>query len=93
MTLTLASKSTIALVTGESAYPNGAFIDNRAATMNRALIKSTNGRIPCYALVGKRGGFKYVSIGSSAVISKSVAREWLARFGVDLDDLESCIDF
>lgn len=88
MTLTIANKSTIALVTGQAAYPSGAYIDRQAAEMNRALVRATGDKLPCYALPAKRGRFKYVSIGSSAVISKGVAKEWFARFGVDLEELE-----
>lgn len=56
--------------------------------VNAAVIAQSGGKLPCYAVQGKRA-VKWVSVGSSAVISRSVARDFLARVGVDIDAVET----
>lgn len=87
--LTLAGADFVGRVTGLAPYPNGAFHDPRAARVNAAAHQRTGGRLPCYAVPAKRGGFRWVSVGSSCVIARSLAARWLGRYGVDLDELEA----
>lgn len=60
-----------------------------AASVNAAVAKKTGGRVPCYAINGKRAAFKWVSVGSSAVIARGEATKWLARFGADIGEMEA----
>jgi hypothetical protein len=60
-----------------------------AATVNAALVAKTGGKVPCYAVKGKRTRVKWVSVGSSAVIARSEAAKWLARFGADINEMEA----
>lgn len=75
---------------GNAAYTTGAMHDAEAAKVNAAVLKATNGKLPCYAArKGARGSFKWVSVGSSAVIARGEATKWLARFGVDINIVEA----
>lgn len=87
--LTLANPELIARVTGKAPYPNGQFRDAESARVNLAIIERTGGKLPCYATPGKRGGFKWVSVGSSAVMARALATRWLSRYGVDLEQVEA----
>lgn len=60
-----------------------------AANVNAALVAKTGGKVPCYAINGKRARVKWVSVGSSAVIGRGEAAKWLARFGADINELEA----
>ncbi len=84
--MTIANKNQIALFTGEAAYNNGEFHDARCAQINKAVVAQC-GKLPCYATPGKRA-IKWVSIGSSCVISRGVAKQYLARCGVDIEQVE-----
>lgn len=76
----IAAKSTIQNVTNRN---------NSADAVNAAVVAISGGRLPCYAIPGKRVPFKWVSVGSSAVISRSVAEGFLARVGVNIDEVEA----
>ena len=84
----IANKYQIERFTGNSAYVSGIVHDAGAAKVNAAIV-SACGKLPCYAIKGKRSAFKWVSVGSSAVISRGVAKEWLSRYGVDIDAVEA----
>ena len=83
----VANKTEVAFFTGKAALSNGQMMDPRSAAINEAVIKVTNGKFPCYAIPGKRA-VKWVSVNSSCVISRGVAREWLSRYGADIDSVE-----
>jgi len=84
----VANKTEVAFFTGKTALSNGATMDPRSAAINEAVVAQSGGKLPCYATPGKRA-VKWVSVGSSCVISRGVAREWLARYGVDIDVVEA----
>jgi hypothetical protein len=84
----VANKTEVAFFTGKSALSNGAMMDPRSASINAAVVAQSGGKLPCYATSGKRA-VKWVSVNSSCVISRGVAREWLARYGVDIDVVEA----
>ena len=84
----VASNTMIAKVTGKVAYPTGKFHDAKAARVNEAVV-AASGHLPCYAIPGKRVAFKWVSIGSSAVISRKEAANFLARVGVNIEQAEA----
>ena len=73
---------------GKTAYASGIMHESSSAKVNAATVAATNGKLPCYAIKGKRTAFKWVSVRSSAVISRGVAKEWLSRYGVDIDLVE-----
>ena len=85
----IANEVAIERYCGRRAWDNGNTMDENAARVNAAVDVVTGGRLPCYAIPGKRGGFKWVSVGSSAVIGRSVAAKWLARFGADIEKVEA----
>lgn len=87
--LTLANADLVGRVTARAPYPGGTFHDRKAARVNAAVFETTGGKLPCYAIPAKRGGFLWVSVGSSCVIARALATRWLARFGVDLDQIEA----
>lgn len=78
----IASASKIAQITNETIY-------GAAAKVNAAVAKASGGKVPCYAIKGKRVDFKWVSVGSSAVISRGEAARWLASFGIDIQVVEA----
>jgi len=78
----LADKSTVEKISNMTAYGD-------AAVVNAAVVRKSGGRVPCYAVPGKRTRVRWVSIGSSAVISRSVAKEFLSRVGVNIDEVEA----
>lgn len=78
----IAHASQIAAFTNEAKYGD-------AAKVTAAVVKATGGKLPCYAVKGKRTAFKWVSIGSSAVISRGEAAKWLARLGADISRVEA----
>jgi hypothetical protein len=55
----------------------------------RPLNQESSGKVPCYAINGKRVAFKWVSIGSSCVIGRGEAERMLARVGVDINEVEA----
>ena len=83
----IANAHQIERFTGKTAYASGIMHDPIAAKVNASVVTATNGKMPCYAIKGKRS-FRWVSVGSSAVIGRGVAKEWLARFGADIDIME-----
>lgn len=60
-----------------------------ADAVNAAVLAMSGGKMPCYAIPGKRAAFKWVSVGSSAVIGRGVAASFLARVGVDINEAEA----
>lgn len=62
---------------------------NAADLVNAAIVEKSGGKLPCYAIPGKRVPFKWVSVGSSAVIGRGVAEGFLARVGVDINEVEA----
>ena len=62
---------------------------NAADKVNQAVMALSGGKLPCYAIPGKRVPFKWVSIGSSAVIPRSEAVSFLRRVGVDISKAEA----
>lgn len=86
--MTLANRNQIALFTAEIAYNDGSKHDSRCALINKAVLAVTGGKLPCYATPGKRA-IKWVSVGSSCVISRGVAKQYLARYGVDIEQVEA----
>lgn len=60
-----------------------------ADAVNHAVLTKSGGKMPCYAIPGKRAAFKWVSVGSSAVIGRGVAASFLARVGVDIEEVEA----
>lgn len=60
-----------------------------ADAVNQAVLAASNGKLPCYAIVGKRTAYKWVSVGSSAVIGRGEAANFLARVGVDINNVEA----
>jgi hypothetical protein len=62
---------------------------NAADAVNTAVLARSGGKMPCYAIPGKRTAFKWVSVGSSAVIGRGVAAGFLARVGVDINEVEA----
>lgn len=90
----LANKSQIARFIGESAYDNGASIDESAARINRFLVNQTGDKVPCYASrIGKRGAIVWVSVGSSCRISRGEAQRMISTCGGDLEQIEIWWDF
>lgn len=90
----LANASQVAIFTGGKAYANGAMHDADGAKINRIVIEQTGGKLPCYAArIGKRGAIVWVSVGSSARISRKEAKAWLSRVGADLESIEYWWDF
>lgn len=78
----LAAKSTIEKITNAAIYGD-------AALVNAAVVRASNGKVPCYAIKGKRTRVKWVSVGSSAVIGRGVAEGFLARVGVNINEAEA----
>lgn len=78
----IASTGTIAKLTNEAVYKD-------AAKVTAAVVAVTGGKLPCYAIKGKRVPYKWVSVGSSCVIPRGEATKWLARFGADIDAVEA----
>lgn len=78
----IANATQIAKITDTAIY-------GAAATVNAALVAKSGGKVPCYAINGKRAAFKWVSVGSSCVISRGEAAKWLARFGANIDEVEA----
>jgi hypothetical protein len=62
---------------------------NNADAVNASVLVKSGGKMPCYAIPGKRAAFKWVSVGSSAVIGRGVATSFLARVGVDINEVEA----
>lgn len=86
----LANASQIARFTGREAYGSGLMHDADAARVNAAVVAATGGKLPCYAARrGARGAFRWVSVGSSAVIPRGTAKEWLGRYGASIDEVEA----
>lgn len=86
----IANAAQIERFTGKAAYASGSFHNEEAAKINAAVFAATNGKLPCYASRrGKRGAVKWVSVGSSAVIARSEASNWLARYGADINAVEA----
>jgi hypothetical protein len=77
----IANQQKIAQITDAALYGD-------AAKVNAAVAAQTNGKVPCFAIKGKRS-FKWVSVGSSAVIGRGVATEWLARYGANISAVEA----
>lgn len=77
----IANQEQIAKFTNEAVYGD-------AAKVNAAVIAATGGKLPCYAINGKRAAFKWVSVGSSCVIGRGNAAEWLRRYGADINQVE-----
>lgn len=80
--MVIANSSQIARFTNEGTY-------GVAAKVNAAAVAVSGGKLPCYAIPGKRAAFKWVSIGSKCVIGCGEATKWLARFGVDIASVEA----
>lgn len=78
----IASQTKINQITDAAIYGD-------AAAVNADLVRQTNGKVPCYAINGKRVAFKWVSVGSSAVIPRGEAAKWLRQFGVNIDEVEA----
>ena len=78
----LAAASKIAKFSDASLY-------GAAAQVNAAVAAASNGKVPCYAINGKRVAFKWVSVGSSAVIGRAEASAFLRRVGVNIDQVEA----
>ena len=78
----------IAAATNVEKFTNEAIYGD-AAIVNRAVVARSNGRMPCYAIKGKRQRVKWVSVGSSAVIGRAVAAGFLSRVGVNIDEVEA----
>lgn len=78
----LAAQTTIAKITNPEIYGD-------AATVNAAVVRISGGKVPCYAISGKRNRVKWVSVGSSAVIGRGVAKDFLARVGVNINEVEA----
>lgn len=78
----LASQTRVSSITNEATYGD-------AAAVNAMVVAKSNGRVPCYAIRGKRTRVKWVSVGSSAVISRGVAADFLRRVGVDINEAEA----
>lgn len=85
----IANAEQIERFTGRKAYPSGAFHNADAARVNAAAVAATGGKLPCYAIPGKRVGFKWVSVGSSAVIARGDAANRLAMRGADIAEVEA----
>lgn len=62
---------------------------NAADAVNQAVLAATGGRLPCYAIPGKRVAFKWISVGSSSVIPRSEAARFLTRVGINIDIVEA----
>lgn len=64
-----------------------------AHEINKALVKLSNNRMPCYATYSRRNGeknsLKWVSASSLLPISRLTAAKLLDRVGVNIDDLDS----
>ena len=78
----LAAQSTIEKLANMSVYGD-------AAVVNAAVIRKSAGKVPCYAISGKRTRVKWVSVGSSAVIGRGIAADFLRRVGVDINEVEA----
>jgi hypothetical protein len=79
----LANRSQIADFTNAERYGDD------VAAVNAAVVAATSGRVPCYAIKGKRVPFKWVSVGSSCIIPRGDAADWLSRYGADIDAVET----
>ncbi len=90
----IANAQQIERFTGKAAYASGEFISPEAAKINSLVVAQTGGKLPCYAArIGKRGAIVWVSVGSSARISRGEAERWLAIYGVQLENIEFWWDF
>ncbi|MBZ9921477.1 hypothetical protein LB579_27660 [Mesorhizobium sp. BR1-1-7] len=78
----IANANQIAKITDASVY-------GEAAHVNAALVAKTGGKVPCYAINGKRTAYKWVSVGSSCVIGRGEAAKRLAQFGADINEVEA----
>lgn len=78
----LASANTVAKIANEDIYGG-------ASIVNQAVIAASGGKVPCYAINGKRTRVKWVSVGSSCVIGRGVAASFLRRVGVNIDAVEA----
>ena len=76
----VASKTLTTQITTDSRYP---------VQVNAAVVKASGGHVPCYAIFGKRVPFKWVSVGSSAVIGRGEAARMLGFVGVDIAAVEA----
>src|SRR4051794_39294731 len=77
----LASTSDIARLTQSTGCLLGA--------VNAEVVRISGGRLPCYAIAGKRIPVRWVSIASSCVIPRHEAKGYLALVGVDIDAVEA----
>ena len=75
----LASSSRIAKITTEDNF--------HCAAINAEVARISEGRVPCYAVWGRRS-IQWVSVGSSAVIGNAAATKLLERVGVNLRQVE-----
>lgn len=90
----LANDSQIAMLTGTKAYADGSFHNADGAKINHIVVAESDGKLPCYAArIGKRGAIVWVSIGSSARISRGEAEKMLSKVGVTLENIEFWWDF
>lgn len=92
----IANADQLAEFTAAKPYDNGAMHDAAAARVNAAVVAATGGKLPCYAARITRDGlrFVWVSVGSSAVIGRGTAQEWLSRFGADIKAVENkCLQY
>lgn len=78
----LAAKTTLTKIADATLYGD-------AARVNAALIRESGSRVPCYAIKGKRTRVRWVSVGSSAVVGRGVAADFLRRVGVDINEVEA----
>lgn len=78
----LAAQNTIEKITNTETYGD-------AANVNAAVVRISGGKVPCYAINGKRNRVKWVSVGSSCVIGRGVAEGFLARVGVNINEVEA----
>lgn len=86
----IANAAQIELFTGRRQYEGGVTHDATAAKINLAVLAQSGGKLPCYAArIGKGGAVVWVSVGSSARISRAIATEWLGRYGVTIGQVEA----
>jgi hypothetical protein len=78
----LAAQTTLSKIQNADVY-------GQAATVNAAVVAKSGGKVPCYAINGKRVAFKWVSVGSSCVIGRGEAEKMLARVGVNIREVEA----
>lgn len=90
----IANKTQIERFLGKAEYSNGAKISDEAAKINHMLFVETDGQFPCYAArIGKRGAIVWVSVGSSARISRGEAQRMIGACGGSLENIEIWWDF